>query len=310
MLISIIVPVYNTEKYLKICIDSILSQTYSNFELLLIDDGSTDTSGVICDTYSKEDPRVRVLHKANGGVTSARNLGLEHAQGEWIAFVDSDDRIDKLFLQTMSENISSGVDLIVSAAFEDASLKPQDYINRILKRELRPQIWGNLYRRQVLDGTLSLPRNIFWGEDLISNVLVGLNLRETVLLLDESLYNYNISETSVSRNRKSTLEYEEYFLHVLQTTMGENNVRIYSNALNFTKLYILEDLIVCRQNINYDRLWVKELMEWARDQNLTFRQKIVLAIRNNWVCRYALAIERRFSQLLFTVRNGHRYIFR
>ena len=89
--ISVIVPVYNTEKYLRRCIDSVLAQTYQDFELLLIDDGSKDSSGAICDEYAEKDTRVRVFHKENGGVSSARNLGLDNAKGEWVTFIDSDD---------------------------------------------------------------------------------------------------------------------------------------------------------------------------------------------------------------------------
>ena len=97
--ISVIVPVYNTEKYLNRCIDSILAQTFTDFELLLIDDGSTDCSGKICDEYAAKDSRVRVFHKENGGVSSARNMGLDNAQGEWITFVDSDDWVHEDFLK-------------------------------------------------------------------------------------------------------------------------------------------------------------------------------------------------------------------
>lgn len=89
--ISVIVPVYNAEKYLHRCVDSILAQTFTDFELLLINDGSKDSSGVICDEYAAKDPRVRVFHKENGGVSSARNLGLDNAKGEWVVFMDSDD---------------------------------------------------------------------------------------------------------------------------------------------------------------------------------------------------------------------------
>ena len=91
MKISVIVPVYNTSQFLPHCIDSILSQNFSDFELLLIDDGSTDGSGQICDAYAEKDNRIRVFHKKNGGVSSARNLGLCNAKGEWVTFVDSDD---------------------------------------------------------------------------------------------------------------------------------------------------------------------------------------------------------------------------
>ena len=98
--ISLIVPVYNVEKYLNRCVDSILSQDFTDFEILLIDDGSMDKSGKICDEYAKIDTRVRVFHKVNGGVSSARNLGLDYAKGQWIGFCDSDDYVKNDFLKT------------------------------------------------------------------------------------------------------------------------------------------------------------------------------------------------------------------
>lgn len=112
-LISVIVPVYNTEKYLDRCIQSILSQTYSNIEILLIDDGSTDSSGAICDKYAEQDSRVRVFHKANGGVSSARNMGLDKAKGTWFTFVDSDDWIDMdMYEQMYNAAIQNKVDMV------------------------------------------------------------------------------------------------------------------------------------------------------------------------------------------------------
>ena len=92
--VSVIVPVYNAEKYLQECVDSILRQTLADLELILVDDGSTDTSPALCDRYAEQDLRVRVIHQANAGSSAARNRGIEVATGEWIAFVDSDDFID------------------------------------------------------------------------------------------------------------------------------------------------------------------------------------------------------------------------
>ena len=110
--LSIIVPVFNVRNYLSDCIDSIISQSYSDFECILIDDGSTDGSGAICDEYAKKDSRIRVFHKENGGVSSARNIGLDNASGEWIYFVDSDDQILPGGLQTMVDWISDNVDIV------------------------------------------------------------------------------------------------------------------------------------------------------------------------------------------------------
>ena len=99
--ISVIVPVYKAEKYLHRCVDSILAQSYTDFELLLIDDGSPDNSGAICDEYAIKDSRVRVFHKQNGGASSARNKGLDHANGEWVSFVDSDDWIEPQMVESL-----------------------------------------------------------------------------------------------------------------------------------------------------------------------------------------------------------------
>lgn len=101
MLISVIVPVYKVEPYLNRCVDSILGQTYHNLEVILVDDGSPDGSGAICDVYAQQDPRVRVIHKENGGLSSARNAGIDIARGEYFAFVDSDDWIEPDTYETM-----------------------------------------------------------------------------------------------------------------------------------------------------------------------------------------------------------------
>ena len=111
-LISIIVPVYNVQKYIGKCIDSILSQTYLNIELILVDDGSSDASGRICDEYGKRDGRIRVIHQENEGVSSARNHGMEEAQGEYLCFVDADDWIPKYSVKQLATRIiASGSDL-------------------------------------------------------------------------------------------------------------------------------------------------------------------------------------------------------
>ena len=100
-LISVIVPVYNVELYLQQCIDSILNQTYSNLEIILIDDGSTDNSSIICDINLEKDHRIKVIHKQNGGLSNARNVGVKNAQGKFVAFIDSDDYISEDYIEVL-----------------------------------------------------------------------------------------------------------------------------------------------------------------------------------------------------------------
>ena len=104
-LISIIIPIYNVEKYLPVCLDSILAQTYKNLEIILVDDGSPDGSGTICDEYASRDSRFVVVHQKNGGVSVARNTGLDHATGDYIGIVDPDDWIEPNMYEVMMNNI-------------------------------------------------------------------------------------------------------------------------------------------------------------------------------------------------------------
>ena len=118
-MISIIIPVYNTKRLLDRCIESVQKQSFADFELLLIDDGSTDGSGEICETYANQDSRIRVFHKKNGGVSSARNLGIENASGEWVYFVDSDDELMPDGLRTLVDLVSDGADIVMGGFVEE-----------------------------------------------------------------------------------------------------------------------------------------------------------------------------------------------
>lgn len=179
-LISIIVPVYNAENTLYRCVDSILQQTFTDWELLLIDDGSKDSSGDICDEYARKDSRIKVFHKENGGVSSARNIGLDNARGEWITFVDSDDWIVGDFLQT--NNISYHEDLILYSYYVDEksvhsifslehnndvsleNIKFKLWLSKNFHKGIFRTVWSKLFRTSILHG-LRFDNNIRLGED-------------------------------------------------------------------------------------------------------------------------------------------------
>ena len=205
--ISIIVPVYNREKYLHRCINSILEQTFEDFELILINDGSTDGSGQICDDYRTKDPRVQVYHKNNAGVSSARNLGLRYANGEWITFVDSDDWLDEVFLEKLYfENISQ-VDLVISYGkyirksgivqmiqYQDRYLNATKDIGTLfLEHDLTWQTspWAKLYRRDKCSGIYFI-EGMHIGEDLVFlyTYIMKCNM---IYVIGDSYYNYDTS---------------------------------------------------------------------------------------------------------------------
>lgn len=163
--ISIIVPVYKVEKYLRKCVDSILAQTFTDFEVILVDDGSPDNSGKICDEYAEKDNRVRVIHKENGGLSSARNAGIDVARGKYLGFVDSDDYIDEDMYEILYENLKihdadiSSVELIpfYGDRYKKANkekkviiLNKKEAIKSVLEgTQFYAYAWNKLYRKEL-----------------------------------------------------------------------------------------------------------------------------------------------------------------
>lgn len=219
-LISIIVPVYNTEKYLDQCIQSVLAQTYTNWELLLIDDGSTDSSGAICDKYAAEDNRIRVFHKENGGVSSARNLGLDNAKGEWITFVDSDDCLYEYALSALYSK-SSEVDIVtatieqIGKVWEQSKLGEID-ADRYMKGLLDGTIYGyqyaTLYRYSLFaDHRTSIPADLKIGEDVLFKLDIARYIKRAINIPDV-IYWYRMNPTSaMQRQIRSVSYYLRYF---------------------------------------------------------------------------------------------------
>ena len=168
--VSIVIPVYNVERYLRPCVDSVLSQTLRDIEVLLVDDGSTDGSPAICDRYAAEDVRVRVIHKANGGLSDARNAGLDAASGDLVGFVDSDDWVDPRMFELLARAIQDeGADIAVCnftyARNDPSRCEPADSVphDELLTRRqamrlllhdqlIQSYVWNKLYRRELWDG--------------------------------------------------------------------------------------------------------------------------------------------------------------
>lgn len=168
--ISVIVPVYNVEKFLPECLNSLIDQTHKNFEVLLVDDGATDHSADICDNYAKKDNRIRVFHKKNGGLSDARNYALTYITGDYIAFIDSDDYVHKEYLETLIKNcISNDADISIcnykiveeGEILTDKNMSNQSFC--FTKEESMQQIlhgryimqfcvaWGKIYKKEIFD---------------------------------------------------------------------------------------------------------------------------------------------------------------
>lgn len=260
-LISIIVPIYNVEKYLNKCIESIVNQTYENIEIILIDDGSNDNSGIICDEYAKKDNRIIVVHKENGGVSSARNKGLKIAKGEWISFVDADDWIEQTFCQTLLNKVTQeqadialcGYNRIIDNRIEKINANNQEVFlnsNEYLVKSLNPQTgFGfchmKLIKKEVLK-SISFNERIEVGEDALFNIQLSTYIKKAVFL-KQPLYNYRINNQSVvkrydenyaNKYLKSMKIIEEYIWQEYNEE-NEENIEIKQNYYNFVAYHIM-----------------------------------------------------------------------
>ena len=224
-MISVIIPVYNSLPWLRRCIDSVLRQTLSDLEILLVDDGSTDGSGVLCEEYAKNDPRIRVVHQQNAGVSEARNTGLRNATGEYISFIDNDDWIHPQFFELLlkailatdmnmamcyyrtvwNDKFKPDTELITSE-FSYRYFSRADMMNALLAIPIDTYrsspvpyelIWGKLYKRELL--TDMYYRNV-WGEDAEYNSRLYLRI-ETVVLVPQYLYCWIQSPQSLHRSQ-------------------------------------------------------------------------------------------------------------
>ena len=168
--ISVIIPVYGAESYLHTCVDSVLEQTFEDFEIILVDDGSPDNSGAICDEYSAQYPNITTVHQENAGINKARYSGVRKATAEWITFVDNDDTLpadalERLYAQTADTELVIGSFRKLEVA-ENLSL--EEYRKGVIDSSLiPPQPWGKLYRRELFsENTFDFPREIDGAEDI------------------------------------------------------------------------------------------------------------------------------------------------
>lgn len=226
MKISVIIPVYKVEKYLRKCVDSVISQTHYDLEIILIDDGSPDRCPEICDYYATLDPRVKVIHKSNGGLSDARNAGLEVATGEWLSFIDSDDWIEPEMYEKLLDNAEQ-YDAQVSVGGVVSEHETLEGINRIISNELLTtsittasrieaiksflcnswSAWDKIYRREVFDG-IRYPVGEINEDEAIALRL--LNNCDRVVYSNEPFYHYISRPESITTSSFSLKKLDWY----------------------------------------------------------------------------------------------------
>lgn len=230
-LVSIIVPVYNSEAFLEKCLHSICAQTLKDWECIAIDDGSTDTSGTILDTFAQHEPRMTVIHQKNSGVSASRNVGLQCARGDWIAFVDADDWIEPNMYETMyNRAIEQQCDVVVCAFFGqhfNRKIQNTHLFNSFQATQALFSIgglggfcWSKLIAKKRLE-KLTFDTSIFYLEDMVFFYEL-FKICDRVYLEHEALYHYEIHESSVTQQRGLTVQ-AQTGLDALQTMLAKES---------------------------------------------------------------------------------------
>lgn len=220
-LISIVIPIYNVEKYLKRCVDSVINQTYKNLEIILVDDGSTDNCGKICDEYAKKDKRIKVIHKKNGGLSDARNAGIDVSKGRYLSFIDSDDFVDKRFIGTLYNNlINNDADLSlvkyysfsknedVYETMEDEKitvLSRDEYFNLIYEEPVNSVVaWNKLYKKEIFN-EIRYPVGKINEDEAVIHYIIG-NISKIVISNLELYYYFQRNDSIMKKDKKNNID--------------------------------------------------------------------------------------------------------
>lgn len=292
-MISVIVPVYNVEKYLKKCINSIINQSFKKIEIILINDGSTDKSGVICDKLAKQDLRIKVIHQENAGVSVARNVGIELAQGEYICFVDSDDYLPYNAIEVLYNQITeNNVDLCCGSWTKITAIKTKkndnqtsiidlsdkEAINKYMRLEEVNGPVAKLYKRDIiLDNNLRFAKGIKIGEDAIFNYQY-INKCKQVMFVSDNVYYYN----KLNSGSATHSYYSDFNLCSLQTAVAQSEVLLceYVNNNSYIVQQVFSDRFISAINyLSYYNLekifYIEELKRTCEMFEPYFIKKII-----------------------------------
>lgn len=309
--ISVIVPIYNAEKYLPRCIDSILAQTFTDFELLLIDDGSTDGSGKICDEYATKDARIRVFHKKNGGVSSARNLGLDEAQGEWITFCDSDDYVYPCWLNNFSKNFSDALQMIVQSfdpkplVVKKSVFSCDEGMQYMERQNILGYLWVKAFRKEIICmNHIRFNEQLAYEEDLVFVFRYLIRAKELILLTEDTGYFYNAP--TYYKYKVSICN-----LHCMVELFREAIASKYKSAeIALTRAidYLYGSFLEKKIDVKRRREWMLEIKPLIQ----TYESQNVICIKNKRlnVCRRVMPLDPNFKVIpylfasLYRIRNS------
>lgn len=304
--ISVIIPVYNVEAYLEKCLDSILSQSFQNYEVILIDDGSSDKSGIICDYYSTIDSRIIVIHKENEGPVVARLVAAEIAKGEYIVCIDSDDSVEKDYFKNIDDNIqkynpeiicynfvtNKGIlhkNQIESGIYSSVDIDSEFLIdtNKMFPNRgcLLYSLWTKVVKREIFLSSISnVPKNLMYGED-IYQILLMVKASRKIQIIDNEYYIYRTdnAESIMNKfNRKSINKYLE-LLTAIESIVDSDKLYSFAQLLYYDIIYKIVNSSTnfkdFKKYMKYDELIkIRDLASKSKNNKVTLKFRIRLIL--------------------------------
>lgn len=250
-LVSVVIPVYNVEKYIVQCLDSIIKQTYENIEIIIVDDGSTDNCPLICDNYSEKDKRIKVVHKVNGGLSDARNAGIKLSKGEFICFVDSDDYVDKKMIQKLLEGITINDADICCCEYKKVkdnetawNTDSKSAYKCISSRNFLKELYSGKYNdisfiavcklyRKKLFNNIWFPKGRYYEDTFTTHKLIF--AAEKIAIFDSKLYFYRTREGSITTSSLTSKKIADGIYADIENvkTFEDKDIVLMSLALNY-----------------------------------------------------------------------------
>ena len=303
--VSVIMPVYNCEKFLERAVQSVINQDYKNLELIIVDDGSKDNSFGVCSVLCKNDPRIKLYHKENGGVSSARNYGLKHAQGEFVCFIDADDSYEWNYISTMLKEIKDfdcvicGYNLITQNSTthitaEKKVFRKKEKVSNILEyieKGVFNSCCNKLYKREKIEKSFFDGQEI--GEDLMFNLDYFINC-EKVIFIPDCLYNYDRrNEQSAMKTKTQSKEtFDRFWSNITSAVdlLYGNNIDNAVNNMYFKSLFAFLFSYAYRRSISFKEF--KKLFNYYRNNDIVLQ-------RIKGTKKLALKKHRRLFNILF-----------
>lgn len=326
VLLSVIVPIYKVEKYINQCVNSILKQTYKNIEIILVDDGSPDNCGSICDQYEKMDSRIKVIHIENGGVYNARNCGLHYSSGDYIAFIDGDDYLyseDNLMI-LLNEAKMSFPDIVVGNYYKNIAdeiietnshgfdrytdTSSQDFrFKGFFSKGNLAYIWGKIYKRSFIISNDLIMKPYVYSEDKLFNIECYLK-KPTYSFIDDKIYVYRSNEASISYQYKKDfhkiwLEISSEIYNILQSMGSDED---YYDMVAYNIFFAI--FFSCKQEYissNHSRKQITRELQKFSDNNLCklFMKYLARGKYTRDISSYLWKIMMRFFSIGFRLKN-------